>query len=74
MKTDTHRGRCYEAFFTREQTGVYRGGFDVDSTDESGTDGVINEATPATFSTPEAAEAAAVAAAQHWIDREADKT
>jgi hypothetical protein len=74
VKTDTHRGRRYDAFSTHEQDGAYRGGFDVDSTEEGGTDGVINEATPTTFPSPEAAEAAAVVAAQHWIDREADKT
>jgi hypothetical protein len=48
--------------------------FDVDSTSEDVTDGVINEATSETFPTREAAEQAANTAARCWIDSEADKS
>lgn len=74
MKTDKYRDRKYVAFSTREHEGVYRGGFDIDSTSSTETDGVINEMTTRTFSTAAGAEAAAVAAARNWIDSQTDRT
>jgi hypothetical protein len=74
MRTDEYRGRSYDASWTRIEEGLYRGTFDVDSTSPTKSDGVINEATTETFTSFEAAEEAAVAAARHWIDSEADQT
>lgn len=56
MKVRTHRGRTYDAASKIESAGVYRGVFDVDSTNEKVHDGVINEATAGTFSTREEAK------------------
>jgi hypothetical protein len=72
MRTKEHRGRTYDAAWTAEADGVYRGVFDIDSTSPTTTDGVINEATSETFPTQEAAEEAADAAARHWIDCQAE--
>ena len=74
MRTQEYRGRTYDAASTVVKAGEYRGVFDVDSTSEDMTDGVINEATSGTFPTREAAEQAADAAARCWIDSEADKS
>ena len=74
MRTQEYRGRTYDAASTVVKTGEYRGVFDVDSTSEDVTDGVINEATSGTFPTHEAAEQAADTAARCWIDSEADKS
>jgi len=68
-----HRGRTYDATSLVEADGVYRGVFDIDSTNPDETDGVINEATEETFPTQTAAEQAADAAAKKWIDAVADK-
>jgi hypothetical protein len=73
MRTNEYRGRTYDASSTVVKAGEYRGVFDVDSTSEEVTDGVINEATGETFPTREAAEQAADTAARCWIDSEADK-
>ena len=73
MRTKEYRGRTYDAASTVVSAGVFRGVFDVDSTSPSVTDGVINEATEGTFPTRREAEEAAAAAAQQWIDSEADK-
>ncbi|MDB5877815.1 MAG: hypothetical protein JWQ41_1229 [Variovorax sp.] len=73
MRTHEYRGRTYDTDSTVEAEGVFRGVFDVDSTSEEVTDGVINEATSETFPTREAAEEAAATAARCWIDSEADK-
>ncbi|MBB1600776.1 hypothetical protein [Variovorax sp. UMC13] len=74
MRTKEYRGRTYDAASTAVSAGVYRGVYDIDSTSPSVTDGVINEATEGTFPTKRQAEEAAAAAAQRWIDSEADKT
>lgn len=73
MRTKEYRGRTYDAASTVISEGVYRGVYDIDSTSPSVTDGVINEATESTFPTRKKAEEAAAAAAQQWIDSEADK-
>jgi len=73
MRTQVYRGRTYDAGSTVVKEGEYRGVFDVDSTTDDATDGVINEATSETYPTSEAAEEAADAAAHRWIDCEADK-
>lgn len=73
MKVRTHRGRTYDATSKVESHGVYRGVFDVDSTSDKVHDGVINEATPDTYATREAAEIAAQAAAIAWIDMQAEQ-
>lgn len=74
MRTQEYRGRTYDAASTVVKAGEYRGVFDIDSTSENVTDGVINEATSGTFPTREAAEQAADVAARCWIDSEADKS
>lgn len=74
MRTNEYRGRAYDIASTEVAEGGYRGVFDVNSTSAEVTDGVINEATSETFSTMEAAEDAADAAARRWIDIEVDRT
>ncbi len=74
MRVKVHRGRTYNASSTKVMVGVYRGVFDIDSTDTTEDDGVINEATSETFSTSQAAEDAAEAAAIRWIDKDTDNT
>ena len=73
MQTNEYRGRTYDVDSTVEAEGTFRGVFDVDSTSEDVTDGVINEATAETFPTREAAEKAAAIAAECWIDSAANK-
>lgn len=73
MRALEHRGRTYDAASVVEADGVYRGVFDIDSTNPEETDGVINEATEETFPTQAAAEEAADVAAKQWIDALADK-
>lgn len=73
MRVLTHRGRTYEAASKVESAGLYRGVFDVDSLSDKVHDGVINEATPNTYSTREEAEIAAQTAARAWIDHQLDK-
>ena len=74
MRTNEYRGRRYDVASTAVAEGVYRGVFDIDSTSDEMTDGVINEATCDTFATADAAEDAADAGARRWIDIEADKS
>jgi hypothetical protein len=73
MQTNEYRGRTYDVTTTEAASREYRGVFDVNSSSDDVTDGVINEATPETFPTREAAEDAADAAARRWIDIEADR-
>ena len=73
MRTHEYRGRTCDVASTVVKAGDYRGVFDVDSTSEDVTDGVINKATGETFPTREAAEQATDTAARCWIDSEADK-
>lgn len=72
MQVKEYRGRTYDAASTVVKEGEYRGVFDVDSTSEDVTDGVINEPTPETYPSREAAEEAAGTAARKWIDSAAD--
>lgn len=73
MKAKTHRGRFYDASSKVESADVYRGVFDIDSSSPGVSDGVINEATSDTYSTRQAAEEAADAAAVRWIDAQIDQ-
>ncbi|MGI4778426.1 MAG: hypothetical protein ACRYGA_09985 [Janthinobacterium lividum] len=68
MRNNEYQGRTYDACWTLESPDVYRGVFNVESTDSAQSDGVINQKTGETFATLEAAEEAADAAAQAWID------
>lgn len=68
-----HRSRTYDACWTLESPGVYRGVFNVESTHPAKVDSVINEKTGETFASLEVAEDAADTAARAWIDSETDK-
>lgn len=70
MRAKTHRGRFYDASSKVEAPDVYRGVFDIDSSNPEVSDGVINEVTSETYQTRQAAEEAADAAAVQWIDAE----
>ncbi|RZI56849.1 MAG: hypothetical protein EOP14_05515 [Pseudomonas sp.] len=63
MRVKTYRGRAYDACWTRELPDVFR----------ATADGAINQKTGDTFATLEAAEDAADAAAQAWIDNVAGR-
>jgi hypothetical protein len=73
MRVKTYRGRSYDACWTRELPDAFRGVFNVEGTAPATADGAINQKTGDTFATLEAAEDAADAAAQAWIDNVAGR-